>query len=199
MHHCISAVVVLTYALSAGLAHADVETDLLSCSIEQDGESRLRCFDDVARRIGGPDRNVPTVTAGNWTISETLNPLDDTQTVVLSVRSSSGNSTYGQPVALILRCAANQTEVYISWNDYLGSDAEVTWRVGDGSAQTAEWSLSTDSTATFYPRPDMAFIKELMLVERVIPYNSDPVTAVFDVSGLVEVVEPLARACEWPQ
>lgn len=121
---------------------------------------------------------------------------------MLSLIADEGRARYGDPIALILRCKSNKTEAYINWQDYLGSDAYVTTRIGDQDARNRKWSLSTDSQATFYPGGgDISFIKRLMdsdrLVAQVTPYNESPVTAVFDIRGLEEEIEPLREACNW--
>lgn len=89
----------------------------------------------------------------------------------------------------------------MAWSDYLGSEARVTWRVGDEDAEVARWSLSTDNEATFYPYDDISFIKQLLgtdrFVAQVTPYDESPITAVFDLTGLANVIHPLQEACGW--
>jgi type VI secretion system protein VasI len=144
---------------------------------------------------------LPTSSEGEWRVSVDTNPIDDSKTVVLALTAETGVSAYGDPIALILRCKSNQTEVYINWNNYLGSEAAVTSRIGDAAAQTRLWSLSTDSKATFYPSGDISFIKSLMgvdqFVAQVTPYSESPVTAVFNTSGLEVAVAPLRETCNW--
>lgn len=137
-----------------------------------------------------------------WTISESTNPLDDSPTVVLRLEASTGSSRLGERPSLILRCMQNETDVYVNWNDYLGSDAiSVTSRLGRAESQTSRWGLSTDNTSTFYPGRTTAFIREIAAVDTLVlnttPYNESPVTAVFDVRGLSAELAPLQRACGW--
>ena len=115
--------------------------------------------------------------------------------------AGSGTSAWGSRVVLVLRCKSNKTEAYINWRDYLGSEAHVTWRIGAEDARTGRWVLSTDEKATFYPYDDIAFIRQLLnadrLVAQVTPYSETPVTAVFDLTGLTNVIIPLQEACGW--
>lgn len=55
---------------------------------------------------------------------------------------------------------------------------------------------------TFYPGSGaIGFIKELMdadrFVAQVTPYNDNPVTAIFDLTGLNQAVQPLQETCGW--
>lgn len=74
-------------------------------------------------------------------------------------------------------------------------------RIGSEQASTRQWSLSTDSQATFYPDNPITFIKRLLEVDRfvaqVTPYGEDPVTAVFALGGLVNAIKPLRETCGW--
>jgi hypothetical protein len=140
--------------------------------------------------------------APTWTVNESINPVDDSPTAVLSLEASSGTSRMGTPPSLYLRCSSKKTDAFINWHDFMGSDeVSVTSRLGKNEAQTRTWSLSTDNTATFYPGSAVQFIKALAAVDTVVfrstPYNESPVTAVFAVKGLAEKLGPLQKACGW--
>lgn len=139
----------------------------------------------------------------SWTLAQSANPIDDSPTVVLSLDASSPASTMIRPSpSLVLRCKSNETDVYVSWNEFLGSDEiSVTARLGKGAASRRTWRLSTDNSASFYPGNAPAFIKEIMAVDTLVlmttPYNESPITATFEVKGLGEKVQPLRTACKW--
>ncbi|SEP83351.1 Type VI secretion system VasI, EvfG, VC_A0118 [Loktanella sp. DSM 29012] len=148
-------------------------------------------------------------TGGDWRIQSDINPLDDTRTVTLLLTAEEGKSQSGDPVVLVARCQSNKTEVYAIWDDYLGddsSDAYAEWkrvivRVGQGEAREERWSLSTDKEATFAPEWPGAFLKELLDEERLVlqttPYSENPITAVFGIAGLRDVLGELAQTCNW--
>ena len=147
--------------------------------------------------------------SGAWVVRTSTNPLDDTQTVTLSLASDVGTSRRGRPFVLVARCKSNRTEVYVVWGDYVGNDSRdvdtewklVTVRVGTGTARTERWDISTDRAATFAPAWAGSFLKELLAVERLVlqtvPYGERPYTAIFDVSGLRGVLGALAGTCNW--
>lgn len=191
------------------LTYEELEQRMASCAAIHVQLSRLACYDTLARSLGLTVRTGPLSTGdkGEWRVSITTNPLDDSQTVVLLLDANKATSTWGDSITLVLRCKSNKTEAAVNWHEYLGSEARVTWRIGSGDAKTALWSLSTDHEATFYPSswftPDavVAFIKQLLAVNqfvaRVTPYNEDPITAVFDLTGLTNVIDLLQDVCGW--
>ena len=169
----------------------------------QSGElARLACYDEVAESAGLTVITSTSNAPGSmWNERVSTNPIDDTRTVVLVNQADVSQSRFGRPVVLVIRCRSNTTNLYITWNDYLGSDANVLTRVGSAEARRHRWSLSTDKKATFYPNNNIEFIKGLMEVDtfvaQVTPYNENPVTAIWDVSGLSTAIEPLRATCSW--
>lgn len=196
--------VLLAFLFFSVTAQASIEKELAKCAVKSGDLDRLSCYDDLAksRGLAGP-QSEPTKIAGKgkWQVSVNTNPVDDSKTVVLALRADSGKSKWGKPVTLIARCKSNTTELYISWNDYLGRNGKVLTRVGSQSAVTKDWGLSTDSQATFHPRGTINFIKKMMeadkLVAQITPYNESPVTAVFDTAGLENAIKPLRETCNW--
>jgi type VI secretion system protein VasI len=201
------------FALMALPAVAVEDQALAKCAVMEGDLDRLSCFDDLARDAGldAPQpQAVPerASNAGKWDVSRDKNPLDDSERVVLILRADSGSSRYGGPVGFIARCQSNSTEAYINWNDYLGNDGNyrneyknVTVRIGDGQASTQRWGLSTDSKATFAPNWAGDLLKKMAtankLVVQTTPYNENPVTAIFDTTGMADALEPLMEVCGW--
>jgi type VI secretion system protein VasI len=190
-------------ASSSALA-ADTSKSIAKCSAIPGDLERLQCFDNLSRNLGlDAPRAVPAKIAGigKWNVKKTVNPIDDSTTVTLMLTAESGISKFGNPIFLVVRCQSNSTDLFISWQDYLGSDAYVTSRVGSSAADTRAWSLSTDSQATFYPENPVAFIKKLSdaekFVAQVTPYSESPSTAIFDIRGLTEAIAPLRGTCKW--
>jgi type VI secretion system protein VasI len=140
-------------------------------------------------------------TGSKWDVSEKINPVDDSRTITFILIADEGKGKYGGPIGLVLRYMSRKTQVYIIWNSYLGSEAYVLTRLGDQQASRSKWSLSTDSKATFYPHSGEDFIRGLVEVDRFVaqttPYNESPITAIFDVRGLREAVEPYNDVLKW--
>ena len=194
----------LAFLFFSAAAQASIEKEIAKCAVKPGDLDRLSCYDDFAKQQGlaGPQTQPTKISGkGNWQVSVKTNPVDDSKTVVLALRADSGKSKLGKPVTLITRCKSNTTVFYISWNDYLGRNTEVLTRVGSQDAVTKNWSLSTDSQATFHPRGTISFIKNMMdadnLVAQITPYSESPVTAIFDTSGLENAIKPLRETCNW--
>lgn len=187
--------------------------DLAVCAALTGDLDRLSCYDNIVRDAG-LDRPQPVAElapsgdTGKWEVRTTKNPIDDSETVVLSLTADTGSSRWNERISFIARCKSNNTEAYIVWNDYLGNDGgtrneykNVTVRIGDDQASTQRWGLSTDSKATFAPDWAGDLLKKMAasnkLVAQTTPYSESPVTAIFDTQGMAEALKPLAEVCGW--
>ena len=111
-----------------------------------------------------------------WGVSEKINPVDDSKTILFILKADEGEGIYGNPVYLILRYKSGETVAYINWNSYLGSEVFVLTRLGNKDATKNQWYSSNDSKASFYPWNNIIFIQALMSVDRLVaqvtPYHS---------------------------
>jgi type VI secretion system protein VasI len=145
---------------------------------------------------------------GKWQVTESKSQFDDSRTVVLSLLAENGIKGWlatSMP-QLILRCQEKRTEVYL----VTGMSAAVEYgesqrhtvrlRYDDDLADSILASQSTDSKALFFPDPMNTVIRmwsAQALVVGFTPFNANPVTIRFDVSGLPTAVRPLRDACGW--
>jgi type VI secretion system protein VasI len=187
--------------LSAATAADD--KGIAKCAVIKGDLERLSCFDELAKvkNLDGPQQKSTPTGVGNWLVKDEINPIDDTRKVVLGLKSSSGQGRYGTPIALFVQCKSGKTELYISWNDYLGGDeVPILIRVGKSTAKNEVWDISTDNEASFSPAP-IPLLKQLIesdtLLAQVTPYNESPVTAIFDLAGLKNAIAPLRETCKW--
>lgn len=127
----------------------------------------------------------PEQEPGYWRLTESVDPIDDSETTTALVMANGGRSLGPN---LAVRCAQDETAAFINWTDYLGSanPVNVVVRWNDETARTEQWGASTDHTATFARQP-IAFVRALMehdrLVVRTTPYNEAPATLVFDLTS----------------
>lgn len=179
------------------------EGEYAKCAIVKGDLSRLECFDNLAKdkNLNGKQIKPIAITEkGKWNVSIDVNPIDDSKTVTLILDADSGKIRRGKGVYLVARCRSNTTELYIGWNNYLGSKVDVLTRVGNNKAVTQRWSESTNKKSTFHPNA-ISFLKQMLesnkLIAQVTPYNENPVTAIFNTNGLVNAIKPLRETCNW--
>lgn len=139
--------------------------------------------------------------AGDWKLFKELNPIDDTYTLSLLREAEGYSEQWGDVPYLVLRCKSKQMDLYVVWHDPIRQDLEIVSRVGRDEAEIRRWSISTDGRASFYPNNPISFIKRLKGTDRFVvqatPMNKNPVTAIFDLSGLQDAVKPLQGGCHW--
>lgn len=192
-----------TVLLSTNVLSAEIKQGIAACAVVSGDLARLDCYDLLAKKhkLNSPQTVVSnTKDTGKWLVSSKVNPIDDSKTVTLMLEATTGASKWKDKVYFVARCQSNKTEVYIGWNDYLGSESYVLTRIGSNKATTSQWTLSTDKKATFHRKP-ISFLKQMSesdkLLAQITPYNENPVTAVFDIKGASNALEPLRKTCSW--
>ena len=190
--------------LFIGLAwgQENVLNEIAKCARIENDLDRLECYDNIANinnLISEQDISESIDGTGKWSILNKINPLNDTEIVTLTLIANSGENYLGKKVRLTIRCKNSDIELYINWNNYLGSDAStVTSRVGSKEAVKNRWTHSTDNQATFFPLPTKLIESMLgneKFVAQVTPYNESPVTAVFDITGIDNAIKSIIEGC----
>lgn len=196
-------IILAAFFMSASVMAEVPAEKLAKCAAIGGGLDRLKCYDYLAEEYTGIDPRVAATkpeSAGKWVQSNGVNPLDDTIINSLILEADSGASRFNEPVTLVARCKSNKTELYINWGAYLGNEAIVTSRIATNKASTSRWDLSSDSQSTFKRQP-ISMLKEMLnetkLVVQITPYNENPSTAIFDITGLSQAIKPLRATCNW--
>ena len=178
----------------------DDKKDLGVLNIEEDPIDSSKVSDKS-------DTVVPDDKKSLWVLNIEEDPIDSSKLVYLYLESESKRSIFrGDPV-FIARCKNNTTEVYINWQERLigflddSSEHEISSRIGKQKATTFNWSLSTNSKATFHPKP-ISYLKSMMTADkfaaRTKVYSEDKtVTAVWNTTGMEDAIKPLREACGW--
>jgi hypothetical protein len=180
--------------LAAGIADGSyVITSTRPCAMNQgphgDGGAA------TPEPAGGP---IPKDT-GQWIVNPIeRDPLTDEPVASTWVFADGSNS-----IALVIRCVSRaQTEVYIFWNAYLEMEsASITTRMDDDAPLTQAWPVDAPGTSSFYPTDELVFINDLMgatrLVAKATPWNQEPITVIFPVTGIEAAVANVRSACGW--
>lgn len=198
-------ILAIACATVSSFALADTKQDIAKCAAISADAVRLVCYDATAKKLGvDKPATTTTIGSGKWLVRSDQSPIDDTVNVYLSVQSEesirSGYNTV-RP-SLHIRCSENKTNVFLTWNLYLGLDStRMLTRFDSESATTESWTISTDNKAVFVRGSDVAFANKMMnhekLLTQITPYGESPVMATFPIAGLSEAIKPLREACNW--
>ena len=160
----------------------------------------MACYDQLAGSLG-LRASTGSGGVGKWRVSVQTDAINDTTTVSLVLAADSANTQSDESIALIMRCRNYDTDLYISWHDYLCNETSVLTRVGDEAAVTQKWNLSANHQSSFYPESPIEFVKQLLEADRIVaqvsPYRARSITADFDLTGLSNAVTPLRETCNW--
>jgi hypothetical protein len=166
------------------------------CSTISDDEKRLRCFDDLfSMKRSEPNAAGNADRKSDWSIVEGTSPTDN------SPQFSAGIAV--GDAALILRCREQKTEAAFSTRDtYLGDESvTVRFRIDLQEPVKEVWRSSIDGRAAFAPHP-VDFIRALpdsgRVFIRAIPADGNNKDANFQLAGVSEIRDKIARACNWP-
>ncbi|SKA55056.1 type VI secretion system-associated protein TagO [Enterovibrio nigricans] len=189
--------------VSSPVSPHGLDKEVAQCASVIGKSARITCYDNLASKFDLAKQKTShdeLIEAGNWEVTEIVNPIDDTETVTIRLREMPSDNRWREPIDLVARCRNGRTELFISWNNFLGGEGNVLTRVGNEKAVGAHWRLSNDKRTTFHSRP-MAFLKTIStsdkLVAQITPYNETPITAIFNTSGLESALGPIRDTCHW--
>lgn len=171
-----------------------------NCMAEQSRLDRLDCYDEI-----GPAFGLSAVESA-WRLEERPGDMPE---VIVSLEAVRGRAAFDRPILLVARCRNDTTELFIHWNQFLGSDGGTLpdlWKtveiaLDDGATELGEWPLSDVQEATFTPDWGGTLIRRLAAAERltarITPYDGTPLEAEFTLAGLEAAIGPLTQACGW--
>lgn len=201
------------FAIGAlGMTKEEIETEILLCSCISSLVERLNCYDMLAETLGA-ESGAETGDPGEWRKSVSIDPMDDSKTVVLALDAESGQSSWGDPIRLVIRCAGGDLELYVKWGQYVVNQwgwQLVVWRLEYGEPESSLWDGSRDGTATFYKdsylqhggyqtvgvyRLIQLLMEGVRFVVRVTPPADNEITAIFDTTGLASLIDEVFATC----
>lgn len=176
--------------------------DFSACTAIENDTSRLACFDLFAADTTGQHK-----TDDHWVSQTTINPMDDTPSILVGTLSETGNTCHGQPARLIIRCDSGIPSVIIRHGCFIYADEsgthEAKMRFGTEPPLTRRMYVSTNNKAFGFweeaaVRPNLSkMLQADRLVVEIKPKDDGTHIAVFDLNGLSEelVQSHLLEAC----
>ncbi|MDR0656336.1 MAG: type VI secretion system-associated protein TagO [Treponema sp.] len=185
--------------------NSGMEQELREAAAISNSFERIIHYDFILEKYGLKEKSAEPAATTKWAVSINSDPVDDSKIIIFMIYADSGTNRYGDKVRLVIRWKNGKNELYINWNDYMGSNPEVTLRVGQSEAETKEWNISTDNRTTFYPgysgTAQLELIRKMLdsktLVTRSTPYSENPITAIFDITGLRNIAEKYNSDLKW--
>lgn len=183
------------------------------CRLLTDQQQRFQCYDNAEQALAGA-QNV-TRDIGKFDYESNSDPITGQTEHSVFLRSDRGLNRRRNPIELELTCDSTRPGEYqlvLNWGEFLpSSEPEVTTRIGQGESVTGIWQTDRFRERTIFPGAASGFSKvELVnrleteteagnatLVFRTTPYNYSPITAVFDMTGFSDVIEPMRTSCQF--
>lgn len=206
---CILFGLMLSAVVTSIAAETFVEA-ISNCRELNNRDRRYACYDEAEAYSGDVQLEIA---AFNYEANS--DPLTGQTEHHLTIRSAQGLNGRGDPIVLDWQCdstAPGQYTLTLRWEDFLPSTRpEVTTRLGQLAPVTGRWeagryresSILTDTDSGFTQADFVAQLAAQVqagnttVVFRTTPYNDDPITAVFDFTGFLEVIAPMRQSCRF--
>jgi type VI secretion system protein VasI len=193
-------------SLHAGMAQ---QANTGQCSALNNDSERLACYDKHLKQ--GVPGSAPTAennnTIGNtaegigqWSQYNFKDQFTDQPGVLLSL-DEDPDPTHSKSATLVIRCKNNRTELWVNWQQYLGSGQKVViYRIDGRPSQQKTWGISTDRDSTFSSGA-IPLIKELIAAKTflvgVSGLNGSNIISSFTLDGIKEAIKPVQKTCNW--
>jgi type VI secretion system protein VasI len=130
-----------------------------------------------------------------------VDPLTDERSARAMLPALEGRGVDDAPVQFIVECREGQTSVLLDWAQPVGDGNTIVIRLDADEPQDTFWEMARNRTTARY-RSDGAPLARAIaprrrMVARVVPSNREPVTAIFDLTGMPEAMAPVRDACGW--
>lgn len=203
--------VVLGISCLSVMASAETFIEAITnCRKINNTEARYQCYDRAESQVSNVNREV-----AKFNYESTSDPITGQTVHKLSIRSDRGLNGRGDPIILEMSCDSTKPGTYdlvLRWEDFLeSSNPSVTTRLGQTPSVTEEWDTDRSRESSIFTDTPEGYTKQSLMetlvsevergnpsiVFRATPYNDDPITAVFDFTGFLDVIAPMRESCEF--
>ena len=147
--------------------------------------------------------STPTPGGGSWIFAEN-EIIGDRVTKVIFSFASSGQTRFGDPYKLVIGCIGRDEYFWIDlyWLTFIGIDpyVEATYRIDSQEPRSVNWQLLPQGTNTYLVDESakdfvLGLLEANQLAVSVTSSGESSLTAVFDLLGIGEAIEPVREAC----
>lgn len=203
--------VVLGFSYTSVTVSAETFNEAITnCRKINNKERRYECYDRAEAQAGNVNREV-----AKFNYTSTSDPITGQTLHTLTIRSDRGLNGRGNPIILEMACDSTRPGTYdltLRWEDFLDSSTpEVTTRLGQSASVTEEWETDRSRESSIFTDTPEGYTKDSLMetliseiengnatvVFRATPYNDEPITAVFDFNGFLEVIQPMRESCRF--
>lgn len=201
--------VLATIMIMANMTTAQSHT-IQHCTSLENNAQRLICFDKMFPSYEQPEpdnKQQNTNVSANWQVTIVESELSANPIVTLINQTSRpliDRSGDEKEVVLIIRCKEEETIIAINYNTYLGINAkQVALRLDDQETRRFNMNVSTNKEAVGFwsGKNAVPLIRDMYykskLTMGITPYNMSEEIVSFNIAGLRDAIEPLAKACSW--
>lgn len=159
----------------------------------QQREKMIQYTDSLAKEM---ESLIPDT---RWLQVDYVDPITDRKSVRIGVPANSDNPDFAP--SLVIACEQNSTKMLVNWNTFIESHLMTTTRLDDTVYKKAGWERSSDYTTSFYPGNPITLIKKMLVSERYVVRGENMsgqiFTAVFELEGINEAIQPVRQHCSW--
>jgi hypothetical protein len=145
----------------------------------------------------------PAMPQPDWTVSETMSPVDYSPLVGAAIRSTSDEKD--GPNIFAVRCRAQRTEVSLgrngAWAATRGNLLQVDYQIDDRARVQQQWILSADGKTATYKDDAVELLRSMpdgaALKVGVADKDNIRREAIFQLVGLSAIRQKIASACKW--
>ena len=137
--------------------------------------------------------------SAQWKTTLDADPITD-DAIFLTTTVGDIPSKYGDAITLSLRCTPDDYDVFVSFNEYIGSQPMVTYRIDKEKPVDTRWDSATSKQGAFAPDNYIVdliegMVKGTKMVVRITPYNENPKTITFNMVGFTNSLKPYNKKC----
>lgn len=205
------ALVVGAITVSAAPVLAESFTELImNCREIENRDRRYQCYDTAEASAANVNREV-----GDFNYQARTDPITGQIVHTLTIRSNRGLNSRGNPIIFELSCDSTRSGRYqlrLRWRSFLESRTpQITTRLGEQPSVTGTWDTDRRRETAILAGEESGYSKQEFIatltdeveagnttvVFRTRPYNAEPITAVFNFNGFLEVVRPMRESCDF--